>query len=191
MLPASTMATDYQYVNDISYCHWCHYYRCGVGLTLNMVLLYWGAQPQLVVNQTSLLIWSMCMLVYFFIWELCTLLEWVCKLVIVLLRCEVCPSANLLMIWFVLFCVLVSSYIWAASHGRTMKPFDLSTKCCTVKDVTVSFNKLRELCMPGKWNAIYLFICNTLCYCSVRTWYQECRETLVVTSELFSLAGAG
>ena len=56
------------------------------------------------------------------------------------------------MVWFALFCVPVSSYIWAASHGRTMKPFDLSTKCCTVKDVTISFNKLRELCMPGKWN---------------------------------------
>lgn len=41
------------------------------------------------------------------------------------------------------------SYIWAASCGRTMKPFDLSAKCCTVKDIAASFTKLREICMPG------------------------------------------
>lgn len=48
-----------------------------------------------------------------------------------------------------LFCVLFSSYIWATSHGRTLKPFDLSMKCCSVKDVSLSYTKLRELCMPG------------------------------------------
>ena len=41
------------------------------------------------------------------------------------------------------------SYIWAASCGRAMKAFDLSTKCCTVKDIATSFNKLRDICMPG------------------------------------------
>lgn len=41
------------------------------------------------------------------------------------------------------------SYIWAASCGRAMKTFDLSTKYCTVKDIATSFNKLRDICMPG------------------------------------------
>ena len=62
-----------------------------------------------------------------------------------------CPTDGICDLLFQIFNInfVFCSYIWAASCGRAMKTFDISTKCCTVKDIATSFNKLREICMPG------------------------------------------